>query len=793
MNLRQGTLLKHGEYRIECELGHGGFGVTYLAVQVGLNRRVAIKEFFMSEYCNRDAETSHVSVPSEGSKELVAKFRSKFIKEAQNIASLKHPHIISIYDVFEDNGTAYYVMEYLDHGSLADVVKRQGRLPEADALRYIRQIADALRYIHARKMNHLDVKPGNILIDEEDHAVLIDFGLSKRYDDEGNQTSTTPVGISHGYAPLEQYKKGGVGTFSPATDVYSLGATLYKLITGSTPPDANDVGEEGLPPFPANVSAATTKAIEQAMQFRRKDRPQSIEEFLALLDASSSDIPVTVEEEDETTKLDNYPLRPSGSLSGPPSHRAPYSPHSARLGTQPTLQGPRYAPLKRDNANIAEEVNEDKESPRVASSSFSFKKLLIPLLACVVAVVVFFGMRACNNHRAEEARLAAIEQHRLDSIAKAKEAARIAEEAARLEQYRRDSIAKVAESQQIAEEKRKEEERIKAAEAQRLAEEKRKEEERIKAEKAKQSLSATGTINGHEYVDLGLSVKWATCNVGASSPSDYGNYYAWGETSTKSSYTEDNYKYYSNDKYVDIGNNISGTKYDAARANWGGTWRMPTEREFQELIDKCTWTWTLLDDCFGYKITGKNGNSIFLPTEKKGATREKSYYWSTTLFKLLKEGAYALEFDSSEYSIRWTYRFSNLLIRPVTSAAAKGGNANYQSTEKSTPVQDESLAVETFRIAENDLTAKSAGTTVYDYNGNMSALIKISTTVEGLVFDGGMIGIIHTIPKKGEVWVYVPQGIKKMSIMHSELGTLRNYFFPVSIEAGCTYKMVLNK
>ena len=216
--------MKHGEYRIERELGHGGFGVTYSAVQVGLNRRVAIKEFFMSEYCNRDAETSHVTVPSEGSKELVARFRNKFIKEAQNIASLKHSHIISIYDVFEDKGTAYYVMEYLDHGSLADLVKRQGRLPEADALRYTRQIADALRYIHARKMNHLDVKPGNILIDENNAAVLIDFGLSKRYDDEGNQTSTTPVGISPGYAPLEQYKKGGVGTFSPATDIYSLGA-----------------------------------------------------------------------------------------------------------------------------------------------------------------------------------------------------------------------------------------------------------------------------------------------------------------------------------------------------------------------------------------------------------------------------------------------------------------------------------------------------------------------------------------------------------------------------------------
>ena len=410
MNLQQGTLLQGGKYCIERELGHGGFGVTYLAIQKGLNRYVAIKEFFMSEYCNRDSDTSYVTVPSEGSRELVAKFRNKFVKEAQNIACLKHPHIISIHDVFEENGTAYYVMEYLDHGSLADVVKRQGALPVADALRYTRQIADALRYIHARKMNHLDVKPGNILIDEEDQAVLIDFGLSKRYDAEGNQTSTTPVGISHGYAPLEQYKKGGVGTFSPATDIYSLGATLYKLVTGATPPDANDVGEEGLPAFPEYVPTAIVKAIEQAMQFRRKDRPQTTEEFLALLDgevtSASSDTSTTVEEEDVATKV---------------------------------IAGSAVS-IDDEKCNNVEQSEGGITSPHTKSSSFSSKKLLLPLLVCAVAVAVFFGVRACSNHRAEMARVAAIEQQRLDSIAQAEEAARLA----LLEQQRKDSIEAAA-------------------------------------------------------------------------------------------------------------------------------------------------------------------------------------------------------------------------------------------------------------------------------------------------------------------------------------------------------------
>ena len=594
MNLRQGTLLKHGEYRIERELGHGGFGVTYLAVQVGLNRRVAIKEFFMSEYCNRDAETSHVSVPSEGSKELVAKFRNKFVKEAQNIASLKHPHIISIHDVFEDNGTAYYVMEYLDHGSLADVVKRQGRLAEADALRYIRQIADALRYIHARNMNHLDVKPGNILIDENNAAVLIDFGLSKRYDDEGNQTSTTPVGISHGYAPLEQYKKGGVGTFSPATDIYSLGATLYKLITGTTPPDANDILIDGLPTHPGLMSTPVYDAIKQAMQPNKNHRPQSVEAFLALLDATGS---ATVEEQEETTQLDDS-LR-------------------ASLVTPSASQSSARPSMNRGTVGGASSHPEGKQQqvgggPKRSAeqTSFSFKKFLWPLLACVVAVVAFFGVRAYNNisaenaRLAEEARLAAIEQHRLDSIAK--------------------------------------------------------------AEKAKQA-QLTGTINGHEWVDLGLSVKWATCNVGASSPSDYGDYYAWGETSTKNEYTVANSKTRGKSMSSIAGN----ATYDAARANWSGTWRMPTLDEMEELEEKCTWTWTTLDGRNGYRVTGPNGKNIFLPAAGyrlfTSLVNAGSYgcYWFAKPSSISLHACY-LYFDSDFYGWDGCDRDTGHTVRPVS-------------------------------------------------------------------------------------------------------------------------------
>ena len=301
MQLQSGTLLQGGKYKIETVLGQGGFGITYLATQVALERKVAIKEFFMKEHCNRDVATSHVSVGSQGSQELVARFRQKFVKEARMIAGLNHPHIIRIIDVFEENGTAYYVMEYMGNGSLAEYLKRNGAVRESEALHYIYQLADALKFIHQHQMNHLDIKPGNVLLDNNNNATLIDFGLSKRYDGEGHQTSTTPIGISAGYAPMEQYKQGGVSTFSPATDIYSLGATLYKLLTNETPPDASDVNDDGLPPLPPSISQSTADTIEKAMQPRRRDRPQSIDEFLSLLTNNNKPSMQYNEEESETT------------------------------------------------------------------------------------------------------------------------------------------------------------------------------------------------------------------------------------------------------------------------------------------------------------------------------------------------------------------------------------------------------------------------------------------------------------------------------------------------------------
>ena len=181
---------------------------------------------------------------------------------------------------------------------------------------------------------------------------------------------------------------------------------------------------------------------------------------------------------------------------------------------------------------------------------------------------------------------------------------------------------------------------------------------------------ATGTINGHDWVDLGLpsGTKWATCNVGATAPEGYGNYYAWGETTTKSSYTEENSVTYG-EPMSDISGNAT---YDAARANWGSTWRMPTNAEMEELENNCTWTWTTQSGVTGMKVTGSNGNSIFLPAAGYcfGTSRrhvgEYGDYWSSSPKEGRDDCTYNLCFDSGDRDVSWVSRDYGPTVRPVS-------------------------------------------------------------------------------------------------------------------------------
>lgn len=281
------------EYKVESVLGKGGFGITYKVSAVVMFDKIpaftyfAVKEFFMKDASERDA-TSHSVGHARPMKERVEQSRLDFLSEARRLHQISgdNAHVVPVSEVFEANGTVYYVMEYLTGGTLTDLVKQQGPMSQQEALAVIRSVADAVSFLHRHQINHLDIKPDNVMFRVDPHSgqkvpVLIDFGLAKHFDESGNPTSTIRVqGCSDGYAPVEQYS--GLQTFSPEADVYALGATLFYMLTGKTPvisaelqPDTVEKSLAGL------ANQRTVVAVKRAMAYRKFDRTPTVEAFLA--------------------------------------------------------------------------------------------------------------------------------------------------------------------------------------------------------------------------------------------------------------------------------------------------------------------------------------------------------------------------------------------------------------------------------------------------------------------------------------------------------------------------------
>ncbi len=609
--LPPGFPLKGGNYKITKLLGQGGFGITYEAEQVLLGRKVAVKEFFMKDSCNRDSTSSAVSVPATGSYELVEKFRDKFIREARLIASMNNPHIVRIYDVFEENDTAYYVMEALDGGSLTDLVKREGALPEARAIEYIRQLGDALGYIHKRNILHLDVKPSNVLLGPEGEAVLIDFGISKRYDEGGNQTSSTPVGISEGFAPGEQYRAGDISTFKPATDIYSLGATLYYLVTGTVPPSATEVLNEGLA-RPDGISDVTWAAIEKAMAPRVKDRPQSAAEFLTLLPCGDASVA-------SVAPMAPAAPAPGASVEGtvlpgdviPPVQEAP----------QP--QAPYYP---------------EAEVPQGGAPKKKGKGVLVGIISALVAAAIGAGAVIYLGQNKGEAvdteAETVVEQTDIDkpeaAPASPSQASQGPAPSSNPSQPEETPSGEAPASSSV--------------------------------DNAIASGPEAGSEAGHDWVNLGLSVRWATCNLGATSLEQPGLYYAWGELLPKQNYSAETYK-------ASLSLSSVSASEDAACAVWKGSWRLPTKKEVTELVNKCKWEWIKQNGRPGYKVTGPNGKSIFLPAVgmRDGSAAPgmgtKGVYATSAGASDAK--ASCIKFDADSKSVSSEERRIGFSIRPV--------------------------------------------------------------------------------------------------------------------------------
>lgn len=566
MHLSNNTLLQRGKYRIIRFINKGGFGCTYEAEHTLFNTHVAIKEFFKEDMCNRDERTNMVSVGVQSKVEVVAKLKKKFMEEATAVFQMRHPGIVRVIDIFEENGTAYYVMDFIDGCSLEDLVERHGRLPEREALGYILQVADALQYVHGCNRLHLDIKPNNIMVDRHGKAILIDFGASKHYNENSGKQDSTLLGINTpGYTPVEQAAR-NFSKFNPATDIYALGATLYKLLTAITPMASilrADEGDENeiFNYLPSSLSASTRKAVIAAMQIKSINRPQNIEEFKKILGVNTTygERPYQKEESEDTV----YDEQPKETV------------------IEQTVSDNDYHTEYKEKSSS----NKYKHSVEVPSSTKSSKKknavwvifaILLLLVGCFFASI-----------------LPTTDQN---------------------------------------------------------------------------NISSDNTINGHEYVDLGLSVKWATCNIGASGPSDNGDYFAWGEILTKSEYTIDNSITY--EKSIV---NISGNpKYDAASANWGGTWRMPKDNEILELVEKCERKWTAQNGRNGYLVTGPNGKSIFIPAAGSRYNSDNhnmvdtigGYWGSFTICDSLTDCC--LFFNDSVFERISSFRSIGLAVRPVS-------------------------------------------------------------------------------------------------------------------------------
>lgn len=285
--LAPGTTLVEGRYILREVLGQGGFGITYRAMDTLLERPVAIKELFPTG-CTRTGNSVVLAGGLEGGPDAFAIAKERFLAEARTLAGFRHPGIVRVHEVFEENNTAYMVMEHLEGRTLARILdEHEGPIPEGRALEYAAQIADALSSVHEAGLLHRDVKPANVIRTVEGNLVLIDFGTARTF--HARRSTTVTAMVTPGYAPPEQYSTdaGTSRSLGPPTDVYALSATVYHLVTGTPPPSAPDRagGTPLQPPDRLNsaVGRATSQAVMTGLRLDPKERPQSVAAFLGHL------------------------------------------------------------------------------------------------------------------------------------------------------------------------------------------------------------------------------------------------------------------------------------------------------------------------------------------------------------------------------------------------------------------------------------------------------------------------------------------------------------------------------
>ena len=365
--LPPGTPLNHGQYLVGRTLGAGGFGVTYLGVDAQLGMRLAIKELLPIDLAVRAADGKHV-VPVGDGGDAIAAGLDGFLREARMLIPFsEHPNVVSILSFFEDYGTAYMVMPYLDGVPLDQFLEeRGGRLEQQEALPIVLGLLDALRATHGRDLLHRDIKPQNVFITRDGMVKLLDFGSARQV--IGQKTKTMTAVVTDGYAPFEQYQtrmKQG-----PSTDVYAVGATFYRMLTGQTPQPAlvRLTADSLTPPDQvpgARVSAGVSAAVMTALAVKPHERFQSAEAFAAALTADTGPVAAVPAPASKAT---------APALSAPPS-----TPSPATAAASAPRSEPRSAPAPTAPAPTP------PAAPRAQRSK-------LPLVAIAAALVIVSGV-----------------------------------------------------------------------------------------------------------------------------------------------------------------------------------------------------------------------------------------------------------------------------------------------------------------------------------------------------------------------------------------------------------------
>ncbi len=459
--LQVGTVLHNGKYKIERYLSSGGFGNTYIAIDTTFdNEIVVLKEFFIRGINERDDNSLSISVSNESNTEQFEEQKEKFWREAQRLRQLRHPNIVGVHDRFEENGTAYYVMDFIDGKSISDILKRDKEpYSEERALEIISKVVDALGVVHGKDMFHMDIKPGNIMLDSKGEVKLIDFGASKQIVAGKNSAisvSTSGFCFTPGYAPSEQVNQLGKN-IGPWTDFYAVGGTLFNLLTLLPPPSMSDIleDEEDAFKFPDSVSQHTRQLIYWMMRPQRALRPQSAEELLTAIrggevperrrkktssveDAPVEDAPV------EVTPVKSAPVKSS------PVKSAPLDETTKLVEEEPKKPEPKKE--KKQPVKVVDNPEPQQDDTEKKSK----KPMVIAIAAIALLIFIVFGVYgfmskgdgssvvpdtisvaetdsvdADSVAKAQAAQAEAEAKAKEDSIKQAQEAARQAEESAK--------------------------------------------------------------------------------------------------------------------------------------------------------------------------------------------------------------------------------------------------------------------------------------------------------------------------------------------------------------------------